>query len=160
MYCTPTQIHTKFESIAFSNVFATILNNFKWNSKEVADITFWRQLKEAFAKAHIDPIVDVIILRDGVWQTRTLSSDGAINQLFQGYSPNTNSTRYYIGDKALAKQNPDRMQLQIHYVKPRNNDSIDYYSPVVALCCYVFFSCLQSYYTILAWKTCRIKCTY
>lgn len=133
MECTPTQIHTKFESIAFSKVFDSILNNFKWNSKEVADITFWRQLKEAFAKARIDPVVDVIILRDGVWQTRTLSSDGAINQLFQGYSPNTNSTRYYIGDKALAKQNPDRMQLQIHYVKPRNNDSIDYYSPVVAL---------------------------
>ncbi len=133
MQCTPTQIHTKYENISFSHVFASILCNFKWRSKEVADITFWRQLKEAFAKANIDPIVDVLILRDGVWQTRTVSPKGEINQLFQGYSPNANSAKFYIGDKALAKQNPDRMQLQVHYVKPRKNNCIDYYSPVVAL---------------------------
>ena len=133
MTLTPSQVHTMFEGIRFSALFQSVLCRFKWNRKEVADITFWSQLNEAFAKAKIDPAVDVIILRDQIWQTRTVSSDGLISQLFQGYSPNPNSPNYYIGDKALAKQKPDRLQLQIHYVKPRNDDSIDYYSPVVAL---------------------------
>ena len=131
--CTPTQVHTVYGNIAFSIIYSSLLSKFKWDRKEIADITFWKQLMEAFAKASIDPVTDVVILRDGVWQTRSVFSDGAIRQLFQGHTPNTNSVNYYAGDKALCNMNPDRLQLQIHYVKPRNNDSIDYYSPVVAL---------------------------
>lgn len=130
---TPAQVHSFYPGISFECVFDQILSRLVFRAKEVADITFWRQFKEALFKNHLFPNIDVVILRDGVWQTRKTSSDGTIQQLFQGRNPNVNSINYYAGDKSIAKEKPDTLQLQIHYVKPSNDDSIDYYSPVVAL---------------------------
>ena len=63
----------------------------------------------------------------------TISEDGSIQQLFQGRNPNISSPTYYEGDRSLVDKAPDHMQLQIHYVKPTNIPSINFYSPALAL---------------------------
>ena len=90
---------------------------------------FFEKLEEALIKCDVDSVVDILWIRDIEHETRTVDQDGYIkSQMFQGY----NSA--YCGDANLIT--PDRndiMQLQIHYIKPKNLNYIEHYSPALAL---------------------------
>ncbi len=84
-------------------------------------------------KCEVDPEVDLVWVRDEEHQERKILEDGSIQQLFQGRNPNVNSATYYEGDRSLADENPNRMQIQIHMVKPSNMSACSHYSPAIAL---------------------------
>lgn len=90
---------------------------------------FFDKLGEALEKCGINPIVDIVWIRDIDHETRSVEGDGYItSQMFQGYNSK------YCGDANIIT--PDRneiMQLQIHYIKPKNLEYIDYYCPALAL---------------------------
>ena len=73
-----------------------------------------------------DPLVDVIWMRRGKNQSRSISSDGRINQLMSGSNRNYPGDRYFMSEL----NNPAHMKLQIHFVKPLDMDE---YLPVMAL---------------------------
>lgn len=90
---------------------------------------FFDRLEESLRKCNIDPVMDIVWIRDKEHETRSVDESGYIkSQMFQGYNSK------YCGDANIIT--PDRnniMQLQIHYIKPINLDNIEYYSPALAL---------------------------
>lgn len=78
-----------------------------------------------------DPLVDVIWMRKGNDQSRTIDADGRINQLMSG------SNSHYPGDRYFDTElkHPTHLKLQIHFVKPMGMDE---YRPAMAL--YLQFS--------------------
>ena len=95
---------------------------------------YFATLQAALEKRELAPIVDVVWVRDlKEHSKRKINDDESIQQLFQGRNPNVSSPMYYNGDRSLVDNNPDHIQLQIHYVKPTNNDAVDYYAPILAL---------------------------
>lgn len=127
------QKHTVLKGQNYHTLFTELLSRFHFCSSEVLDFTLFTELDEAFHKLGIQPVVDVYWMRDTEHQTRHINDDGSIQQLFQGRNPNLSSPTYYEGDRSLVNQEPRHIQLQIHFVKPSNISTVNFYSPVLAL---------------------------
>jgi hypothetical protein len=126
--------HAIIRGLNFFDVKKSLLNLLIFPRMSKLDQTFLNKLEEALIKCNIIPEIDILWLRDEANETRTISNSGKINQLFQGRSPNQDSSTYYPGDSSMVTiERSDVMQLQIHHVKPRNMPEVEYYSPVVAL---------------------------
>lgn len=127
------QTHAVLKNQQYHELFAQVLSHLHFCSDEVLNVSLLRELDEAFYKLGIQPIVDVYWMRDAEHQTRQINDDGAIQQLFQGRNPNLSSPTYYKGDRSLVDQAPNHIQLQIHFIKPTNILTVDFYAPALAL---------------------------
>lgn len=127
------QVHAVLRSVPFTTVYSELISKLIYLDEEILGRQFFAVLNDALRKIQKDPLVDIYWVRDTEHSTRKISEDGSIEQLFQGRNPNVSSPAYYEGDRSLADKAPDHMQLQIHYVRPTNLPSIDFYSPVLAL---------------------------
>ncbi|SDB57915.1 Z1 domain-containing protein [Ruminococcaceae bacterium FB2012] len=133
------QVHMVLEGQQYGQVYSELLDKIQFANNEILDKQFFAQLNDALIKLELDIPVDVYWIRDINHSTRKIREDYTIQQLFQGRNPNPSSPLYYDGDRSLADNEPEHIQLQIHFVKPTNMPEIDYYSPVFAL--YVPESC-------------------
>lgn len=126
--------HAVLRDINFFEFKHIVLSDWVFPSEDAIDKTFFDKLEEALIKSNIVPVIDVYWIRDISHETRTLRNGNRINQLFQGRNPNQNSPTYYPGDSSMVTNDRcDIMQLQIHYIMPRNLSEINYYSPTLAL---------------------------
>lgn len=133
------QIHRVLENQHFEQVYMELLSKLQFANNEFLDSKYFAKLNDAFIKLQLDIPVDIYWIRDIDHSTRKIREDYTIQQLFQGRNPNTSSQLYYDGDRSLADNEPEHIQLQIHFVKPTNMPEINYYAPVLAL--YVPESC-------------------
>lgn len=127
------QKHAVLKGQTYHTLFVELLSHFHFCPDEVLNTSLLAGLDEAFQKLKIQPAVDVYWIRDIEHQTRQINDDGSIQQLFQGRNPNLSSPTYYEGDRSLVNQEPGHIQLQIHFVKPSNISTVNFYSPVLAL---------------------------
>lgn len=126
--------HAVLKNINFFELKHRILNDWAFPNGSSINKAFLDKLEEALIKSAIDPIIDIFWIRDSSHETRTITETNVINQLFQGRNPNQNSQTYYPGDSSMvASDRSEVMQLQIHYIKPRNLPQINYYSPTFAI---------------------------
>lgn len=133
------QIHRVLENQHFEQVYKELLSKLQFANNEFLDSKYFAKLNDALIKLQLDIPVDIYWIRDIDHSTRKIREDYTIQQLFQGRNPNTSSPFYYDGDRSLADNEPEHIQLQIHFVKPTNMPEINYYAPVLAL--YVPESC-------------------
>ena len=133
------QVHRILESQHFEQVYRELLSKLKFANNEILDGKYFAKLNDALIKLQLDIPVDIYWIRDIDHSTRKIREDYSIQQLFQGRNPNTSSPLYYDGDRSLADNEPEHIQIQIHFVKPTNMPEINYYAPVLAL--YVPESC-------------------
>ncbi len=133
------QVHRVLENQHYEQVYRELLSKLQFASNEILDSKYFAKLNDALIKLQLDVPVDVYWIRDIDHSTRKIREDYSIQQLFQGRNPNTASPLYYDGDRSLADNEPEHIQIQIHFVKPTNMLDIDYYAPVLAL--YVPESC-------------------
>lgn len=133
------QVHRILESQHFEQVYRELLSKLKFANNEILDGKYFAKLNDALIKLQLDIPVDIYWIRDIDHSTRKIREDYSIQQLFQGRNPNTSSPLYYDGDRSLADNEPEHIQIQIHFVKPTNMPEINYYEPVLAL--YVPESC-------------------
>lgn len=127
------QVHAVLSEQNYHTIFNELLSQLIYADGEILNKEYFSLLDEALTKLELDPLVDVYWVRDIEHSTRKIYDDGSIQQLFQGRNPNVASSLYYEGDRSLADKNPERIQLQIHFVKPTNLPEIKYYAPVLAL---------------------------
>ena len=127
------QIHKVLKNQSFQTIFNELLSKLKFSNNEVLDYNYFSLLNEALINIKLNPQVDIYWVRDIEHSTRKIRDDFSIQQLFQGRNPNLSSPLYYEGDRSLADNDPDHIQLQIHFVKPTNMPDIDFYAPVLAL---------------------------
>lgn len=133
------QIHKVLGNQQFEQVYKELLSRLQFASNEFLDSKYFAKLNDALIKLQLDISVDIYWIRDIKHSTRKIREDYTIQQLFQGRNPNPSSPLYYNGDRSLADNEPEHIQLQIHFVKPTNMPEINYYAPVLAL--YVPESC-------------------
>lgn len=133
------QIHRVLENQHIEQVYMELLSKLQFANNEFLDSKYFAKLNDAFIKLQLDIPVDIYWIRDIDHSTRKIREDYTIQQLFQGRNPNASSQLYYDGDRSLADNEPEHIQLQIHFVKPTNMPEINYYAPVLAL--YVPESC-------------------
>lgn len=96
------------------------------------------KLVNLLQKKGLDPIVDIIWMREGITSKHDIDSDGRIPNYFVGRRPDDYSKpAVYEGDQEQFKAK-DRVQLQIHMIENRETG---FSSPVLAL--YLPISCIE-----------------
>ena len=126
--------HNIVKGLNYFSLCENLLYNLIYPTNSHIDENLFRKISEVLKKANITPEIDVMWIRDGYGEERTLRADGQINQLFQGHNPTQSSATYYPGDGAMIL--PDRgdvMQLQIHMVRAKNMPKRDFFAPALAL---------------------------
>jgi len=126
--------HKIIRGLNFFEVQADLLGKISFPNNCRFDKQFFSKLEEVLRKVQVTPLIDVVWIRDEAHEVRTLKDDGKINQLFQGRNPNKDSDSWYPGDGGMvADDRSNIMQLQIHYIKPKNRPEIDFYASALAL---------------------------
>lgn len=124
------QTHAILRNMEYSEVCSELLSKIIYPPGSVDDKMFVT-ISDILQRSSLDARVDVLWMRDGVFEERTIKDDGTINNIFQGSNREPGDPFYYPGDRYLEKNS--RMQLQIHFIKPRNIPTINYHVPVIAL---------------------------
>lgn len=124
------QKHTILRNMEYSEVCSEFLSRIAFPHNDV-DNELFEAIKDIFQRESLDARIDVLWMRDGIFEERTIRDDGTINNIFQGSNRETGDPAYYPGDRYLEKN--DRIQLQIHFIKPKNRPAINYHVPVIAL---------------------------
>lgn len=127
------QKHAFLRCKCYDEIYTNLLSKLMTQDDENLCKDFFESLNLALKKCDINPEVDLVWIRDDNHQERKILEDNSIQQLFQGRNPNENSPTYYEGDRSLADEKPNRIQIQIHMVKPSNKGSFNHYSPAIAL---------------------------
>lgn len=70
---------------------------------------------------------DIVWLRKDERESRTVKDDYSYNNIFQPYNDK------YIGDARLCDAHQNRIQIQIHYIKPVNEIKGKHYAPALAI---------------------------
>lgn len=126
--------HVLIKDLNFFEVKNQLLSDLIYPMSCFLDKAFFDKLELALIKSKINPIVDILWMRDSAHETRAISNSGKINQLFQGRNATEGGKNYYPGDSSMVTVNRSNvMQLQIHFIKPNNLPEISYYSPAIAL---------------------------
>ncbi len=144
----PIQKHAYLRCIKYEKLYSELLSKIQTHDNEPLNQHFFSALNEAIIKLELSPDVDLVWMRYEKKQTRHINPDDSIQQLFQGRNPNVNSPTYYVGDYRLSDDYPDRIQIQIHMVKPSNKDSTaTHYSPALAI--YLPKWCTEKFETLV-----------
>ena len=114
------QVHLLLKNRSYFDVYDELISKFAFRMGEKLDNNFFYSLKDILLNKDIDLSVDIFWMRYKEGEIRKIFDDDSIQQLFQGRNPNNSSESYYDGDRSLASEEPDHMQIQIHMVRPRN----------------------------------------
>ena len=127
-------LHRFVANVNYHWLFDNVLSKLYYDSNESLNLTFFTAINEVLHNSdELKPAIDLLWVRDIKHETRALSEDNSVKQLFQGRNPNLDSLTFYPGDRSMADDRIDNMQLQIHYVRPTNRDNINHYCPMIAL---------------------------
>jgi len=130
---TEANTHQIVSNVDFEELYNEVLSKFHFSPRSNFNNSFFAEIRTCFQKADLNPVVDVVWMRVSSGTNRTIYEDNTINQLFQGPTPNPNSTAPYPGDSGMADSIRVAMQLQIHMVTPRNSEKGTHSSPTLAL---------------------------
>lgn len=127
-------LHRFVANVNYHWLFDNVLSKLHYDSNESLNLTFFTAINEVLHNSdELKPAIDLLWVRDIKHETRALSDNNSVKQLFQGRNPNLDSLTFYPGDRSMVDERIDNMQLQIHYVRPTNRDSINHYCPMIAL---------------------------
>ncbi|MCL2846089.1 MAG: Z1 domain-containing protein [Firmicutes bacterium] len=131
---TATQKHLLLTDLKFSHVKQAVFDKYQYPEEGNLVKHFFDIIQTGFGAIKTDPLVDIMWVRYETNEERAVSPGGEIQTiLMQGHSPNPNSPNFYIGDRRLPDDRPDRIHIQVHLVKPNNLPGVDYFSPCFAV---------------------------
>lgn len=129
--------HYFVEDYPMRDFINSILSSYNFKENDSLDKTLLQKIYEIATEKGMDNTIDLIWLRIDDREGRRLNSDGSIQQLFRGRDIRKNKLgKYdYYGDRSTCEDRPNKIQIQIHYVKAKNISPNNYYSP--AICVYM-----------------------
>lgn len=129
--------HLFIYDVKLSDFLENVLDKFKFLDGEMNYAGYLNKLDELIEKKNLDELIDLVWVRVNTNEKRKILEDGSIQQFFRGrdMKPNENGEYNYLGDRHTCDERPNKIQIQIHYIKASNKPEIDFYSP--SLCIYV-----------------------
>ena len=129
--------HLYIYDVRLSDFLDCVLDKFKFSDNEMNYSGYLNKLNALIKEKKLDELIDLVWVRINAKERRKILEDGSIQQFFRGRDmhPNENGEYNYLGDRHTCDNRPDKIQIQIHYIKASNKPEIDFYSP--SLCIYV-----------------------
>lgn len=129
--------HLYIYNVKLSDFLSEVLDLFKFSEGEMNYSGYLNKLDSLINEKHLDDLIDLVWVRINTNEKRKILEDGSIQQFFRGrdMKPNENGEYNYLGDRHTCDDRPEKIQIQIHYIKASNMPEIDFYSP--SLCIYI-----------------------
>ena len=129
--------HLYIYDVKLSDFLENLLDKFKFCQDEMNYAGYLNKLEALITERKLDDLIDVVWVRISTNEKRKILEDGSIQQFFRGRDmrPNEKGEYNYLGDRHTCDDRPDKIQVQIHYIKASNMPDVDFYSP--SICIYV-----------------------
>ncbi|KDE44308.1 hypothetical protein NPL6_01845 [Metamycoplasma hyosynoviae] len=129
--------HLYIYDVKLSDFLENLLDKFKFCQDEMNYAGYLNKLEALITERKLDDLIDVVWVRINTNEKRKILEDGSIQQFFRGRDmrPNEKGEYNYLGDRHTCDDRPDKIQVQIHYIKASNMPDVDFYSP--SICIYV-----------------------
>ncbi len=129
--------HLFIYDVKLSEFLHSVLNKFEFAENEMDYAGYIDKLQSLINKKGLDDLIDVVWVRIETNETRKILEDLCIQQIFRGSDTklNKNGKYDYLGDRRICDDRPNKIQIQIHYIKARNLPEINFYSP--SICVYI-----------------------
>ncbi len=124
--------------IDFKLFLDNVLKQFKFSDGDSFGELIFDKLYSIAKARNLDQKIDLCWVRFDNKETRTIKDDYTFAPPFyrgRDTKPLPDGTYRYNGDRSTCDERPNKIQIQIHYVKAKNFQEFDFYSPV--LCVYV-----------------------
>ena len=127
--------HCYVYDVNFRLVLDEILSKFKFAENESMDVSLLYKLCSLMEQKEMDTAIDLVWLRVYKYETRKILEKGNIQQFYRGrdLKPNENGIYDYLGDRSTCDDRPEKIQIQIHYIKASNVPEWDFYSPAISI---------------------------
>lgn len=129
--------HYFVENYPMIDFIENVLDKYYFHELDTLDKSLLQRIFEITTREKLDNTIDIIWLRIENGEERKINPEGTIQQLFRGRDVKKNADgKYdYYGDSSTCDDRPNKIQIQIHYVKASNLIPNNYYSP--AICIYI-----------------------
>lgn len=121
--------------VNFKEFLDDVLCKFYFNENDSIDIDLLYKLYGLIEDNNMDNTIDLVWLRIYDYETRKILDDGTIQQFYRGRDLKVNEfgEYNYLGDRHTCDERPEKIQIQIHYIKASNLPGSDFYSPAISI---------------------------
>ena len=123
--------------IDFSDFIEKVLKNYIFDSNDSFSVGIFIKFLTLIKVRKMDDKIDLCWVRyEKGYETRTIKNDYTIAPPFyrgRDTKENENGTYNYKGDRCTCDDRPKKVQIQIHYVKAKNRDDLNYISPIICI---------------------------
>lgn len=127
--------HYFIYDVNFKEFLDDVLCKFHFNENDSIDIDLLYKLYGLIEDNNMDNTIDLVWLRIYDYETRKILDDGTIQQFYRGRDLKVNEfgEYNYLGDRHTCDERPEKIQIQIHYIKASNLPGSDFYSPAISI---------------------------
>ena len=122
--------------IEFGDFIDKVLCHFKFLADDSFGVPILNTLYSVIKMRKLDNYIDLCWVRIESKETRTVKDDNTIAAPFyRGRDTKLNAMGGYdyLGDRSTCNDRPEKIQIQIHYVKAKNHPDWNFYSPVICI---------------------------
>lgn len=122
--------------IPFDRFLNEIINKFHFSDDDTFGFPVLSKLYSLIHTKKMDELIDLCWVRVFEKEKRTIDDDMTFAPPFyrgRDTKPNPDGTYNYNGDRSTCDDRPNKIQIQIHYVKALNMPQLDFYSPTICI---------------------------
>lgn len=123
--------------VEFSDFLNDVLCNYNFLENDSFNKPILIKFYSLICHRHMDEKIDLCWVRhEKGFETRTIKDDDTFAPPFyrgRDTKPNDDGTYNYNGDRSTCDSRPNRIQIQIHYVKAKGRIDLDFISPVICI---------------------------
>lgn len=123
--------------ISFSDFIDEVISKFAFIEDDTFNIAIFNKLLSVIKVRKLDDLIDLCWVRyDWLQEERGINDDLTFKPPFyrgRDTKKNANGTYDYNGDRCTCNERPNKIQIQIHYLKAKNRPEFDFISPVICI---------------------------
>ena len=123
--------------LPFEEVISNVISKFYFRKNDTFNVSIFNLLLTFIKSRNLDDLIDICWVRyDWLQEERSINDDLTFKPPFyRGHDTvmNPDGTYNYNGDRCTCDDRPDKIQIQIHYLRAKNRPEFNFISPVVCI---------------------------
>lgn len=123
--------------VPFNEFISDVVSKFIFKENDTFNIAIFNKLLSVIKVRKLDDLIDLCWVRyDWLKEERGINDDLTFKPPFyrgRDTKMNSRGTYDYNGDRSTCDERPNKIQIQIHYLKAKNKPEMNFISPVICI---------------------------
>lgn len=124
-------------NVPFDKVIDEVISKFHFKANDIFSLAIFNKLFSVISIRKLDSLIDLCWVRyDWLQEERSINDDLTFKPPFyRGHDMQKNAAGGYDynGDRSTCDERPNKIQIQIHYLKAKDRPDMNYISPVICI---------------------------